>query len=126
MSREAMAIGSTTKPPVLFRSDYPQWKDRFQDFIDRQDLCEEIQKSLDEGPATFYALVLLTINGTVSHKEIPLEWSAMTNTQRNRIKRDRLAKSFLLQSLPNDIYTSVDSHKTAKAMWDEIAKQMQG
>ena len=98
MSREAMAIGSDTKPPVLFRGDYPQWKDIFLNFIDRQDLCDEIRKSLEDGPAVFYTPVMPTINGNVSHisEDIPLEWSAMTTAQRNRIKGDRLARSFLL------------------------------
>ena len=50
-----MAIGSDTKPQVLFTGDYPQWKDRFLDFIDRQDLCDEIRKSIEDGPV-FYVM----------------------------------------------------------------------
>ncbi|KAJ9542389.1 hypothetical protein OSB04_028895 [Centaurea solstitialis] len=45
-TREALAIGSDTKPPVLFRGDYNMWRDRFLDFIDRQDLGEYIRLSL--------------------------------------------------------------------------------
>ena len=37
-----------------------------------------------------------------------------------------MARSFLLKGLPNEIYNSIDSDKTAKSMWDEISKQMQG
>ncbi|KAJ9556103.1 hypothetical protein OSB04_010717 [Centaurea solstitialis] len=52
-TREALAIGSDTKPPVLFRGDYNMWRDRFLDFIDRQDLGEYIRLSLKEGPKVF-------------------------------------------------------------------------
>ena len=96
------------------------------DFIHRQDdLCEEIRKSLEDRLAMFYAPIILAPSGTLTQDSlegIPLEWSAMTTTKLNKVNGDKLARSFLLQGLPNEIYTSVDSHKTAKAMWDEIAK----
>ncbi|KAJ9557404.1 hypothetical protein OSB04_012018 [Centaurea solstitialis] len=52
-TREALAIGFDTKPPVLFRGDYNMWRDRFLDFIDRQDLGEYIRLSLKDGPKVF-------------------------------------------------------------------------
>ncbi|KAJ9543687.1 hypothetical protein OSB04_023394 [Centaurea solstitialis] len=52
-TREALAIGSDTMPPVLFRGDYNMWRDRFLDFIYRQDLGEYIRLSLKEGPKVF-------------------------------------------------------------------------
>ena len=42
------------------------------------------------------------------------------------MKADKLARSFLLQGLTNEVHTSIDSHKIAKSMWDKISKQMQG
>ena len=53
-SRDALAIGTDTKPPVLFRGDYPQWRDRFLDFIERHECYEQILASLEEGPAQFW------------------------------------------------------------------------
>ena len=53
MSREALAIGSETKPPVLFRGDYAQWIDRFLDFIESKDNGDLILQSYIEGPATY-------------------------------------------------------------------------
>ena len=57
MSREALEIGSDSKPPILFRGDYSQWKARFLNFIDRQELGEEILQSRKEGPAEYYVTI---------------------------------------------------------------------
>nr|GEX15925.1 hypothetical protein [Tanacetum cinerariifolium] len=39
---------------------------------------------------------------------------------------DRLARSLLIQGLPNDIYSLIDSNKTAKDLWDALARHMLG
>ncbi|KAI3673711.1 hypothetical protein L6452_39839 [Arctium lappa] len=49
-SRDALAIGSDQKPPVLFRGEYPQWHDRFMNFIEAKSNYEDIYKCLTEGP----------------------------------------------------------------------------
>nr|GEW66683.1 hypothetical protein [Tanacetum cinerariifolium] len=41
-------------------------------------------------------------------------------------KIDRLARSLLIQGLPNDIYSLIDSNKTAKDLWDALARHMLG
>nr|GEY19336.1 hypothetical protein [Tanacetum cinerariifolium] len=41
-------------------------------------------------------------------------------------KIDRLARSILIQGLPNDIYSLIDSNKTAKDLWDALARHMLG
>ncbi|KAI3715492.1 hypothetical protein L6452_22476 [Arctium lappa] len=48
-SKEALAIGTDTKPPVLFKGEYEQWKDRFLNFVDRHELGDFIRKSIEEG-----------------------------------------------------------------------------
>ena len=55
-----------------------------------------------------------------------VEKTALSDEEKSRKKADKLARSYLLQGLTNEIYTSIDSHKTAKSMWDEIEKQMRG
>ena len=57
MSREALTIDSDTKPAVLFSGDYSQWKDRFLDFIERQELGDEMLDSIMNGPANFYTIM---------------------------------------------------------------------
>nr|GFB25064.1 hypothetical protein [Tanacetum cinerariifolium] len=37
---------------------------------------------------------------------------------------DRLARSLLIQGLPNAIYSLIDSNKTAKDLWDALVRHM--
>nr|GEY15264.1 ribonuclease H-like domain-containing protein [Tanacetum cinerariifolium] len=37
-----------------------------------------------------------------------------------------LARSLLIQGLPNDIYSLIDSNETAKDLWDALERQMRG
>nr|GEX45387.1 hypothetical protein [Tanacetum cinerariifolium] len=41
-------------------------------------------------------------------------------------KIDRLAISILIQGLPNDIYSLIDSNEIAKDLWDALERQMRG
>nr|GFA46062.1 reverse transcriptase domain-containing protein [Tanacetum cinerariifolium] len=41
-------------------------------------------------------------------------------------KIDHLARSLLIKGLPNDIYSLIDSNKTAKDLWDALARHMLG
>ncbi|KAJ9567605.1 hypothetical protein OSB04_003571 [Centaurea solstitialis] len=128
-TREALAIGSDTKPPVLFRGDYNMWRDRFLDFIDRQDLVEYIRLSLKEGPKVFTEEKPAQPDSDppVAAHTVLKKFEDMTVEEKNRHKADKLAKSFMLLGLPNDIYFTIDSHNsTGKEMWDQIEKQMLG
>ncbi|KAJ9553545.1 hypothetical protein OSB04_017590 [Centaurea solstitialis] len=128
-TREALAIGSDTKPPVLFRGDYNMWRDRFLDFIDRQDLGEYIRLSLKEGPKVFTEEKPAQPDSDppVAAHTVLKKFKDMTVEEKNRHKADKLAKSFMLLGLPNDIYFTIDSHNsTGKEMWDQIEKQMLG
>ena len=49
-----------------------------------------------------------------------------TIKEADRVKGDVLSKSYLIQSLPNDIYASIDYHDIGKFMWEEICRLMQG
>ncbi|KAJ9562678.1 hypothetical protein OSB04_007838 [Centaurea solstitialis] len=128
-TREALAIGSDTKPPVLFRGDYNMWRDRFLDFIDRQDLGEYIRLSLKESPKVFTEEKPAQPDSDppVAAHTVLKKFEDMTVEEKNRHKADKLAKSFMLLGLPNDIYFTIDSHNsTGKEMWDQIEKQMLG
>nr|GEW70823.1 hypothetical protein [Tanacetum cinerariifolium] len=51
----------------------------------------------------------------------------MWSDQEKRIQKiDRLARSFLIQGLSNDIYSFISSNKTAKDLWDALARHMLG
>ncbi|KAJ9565102.1 hypothetical protein OSB04_001068 [Centaurea solstitialis] len=105
------------------------WRDRFLDFIDRQDLGEYIRLSLKEGPKVFTEEkpAQLDSDPPVAAHTVLKKFEDMTVEEKNRHKADKLAKSFMLLGLPNDIYFTIDSHNsTGKEMWDQIEKQMLG
>nr|GFB55658.1 integrase, catalytic region, zinc finger, CCHC-type, peptidase aspartic, catalytic [Tanacetum cinerariifolium] len=51
--------------------------------------------------------------------------NSIQNEKKNR-KIDRLARSLLIQGLPNDIYSLIDSNEPAKDLWDALERQMRG
>nr|GEZ42707.1 hypothetical protein [Tanacetum cinerariifolium] len=51
----------------------------------------------------------------------------MWSDQEKKIQKiDRLARSLLIQGLLNDIYSLIDNNKTAKDLWDALARHMLG
>nr|GFC57986.1 hypothetical protein [Tanacetum cinerariifolium] len=51
----------------------------------------------------------------------------MWSDQEKRIQKiDHFARSLLIQGLPNDIYSLIDSNKTVKHLWDALARHMLG
>ncbi|KAI3758991.1 hypothetical protein L6452_06564 [Arctium lappa] len=129
MSREALVIGTDVKPPILFKGEYEQWKDRFLDFIDRHDLGDYIRKSLKEGIMTPPTKVLTVAgkNGEEEETEYKLPIGEYSEDQLKRHKGDKLTRSFILQGIPNEIYVKIDSYNaTGKQMWDQLEKMMIG
>nr|GEV66332.1 hypothetical protein [Tanacetum cinerariifolium] len=67
----------------------------------------------------------VSIARTSSTEQPPLKDKSMWFDQEKRIQKiDRLARSLLIQGLPNDIYSLVDSNKTVKDLWDALARHM--
>nr|GEV80846.1 integrase, catalytic region, zinc finger, CCHC-type, peptidase aspartic, catalytic [Tanacetum cinerariifolium] len=67
------------------------------------------------------------IAGTSSTEQPPLKDKSMWFDQEKKIQKiDRLARSLLIQGHPNDIYSLINSNKTAKDLWDALAKHMIG
>nr|GFB98467.1 DUF4219 domain-containing protein/UBN2 domain-containing protein [Tanacetum cinerariifolium] len=63
----------------------------------------------------------------MNYLEEQTDGEAMINSIQNEKKTrkiDRLARSLLIQGLPNDIYSLIDSNKTAKDLWDALERQM--
>nr|GFC84235.1 hypothetical protein [Tanacetum cinerariifolium] len=53
----------------------------------------------------------------------PKFWTA---EEKKTQKIDRLTRSLLIQGLPNDIYSLIDSNETAKDLWDALEREMRG
>nr|GEV77997.1 hypothetical protein [Tanacetum cinerariifolium] len=65
----------------------------------------------------------------MNYLEEQMDGEAMINSIHNEKKTrktDRLAISLLIQGLPNDIYSLIDSNETAKDLWDALERQMRG
>nr|GEW29761.1 retrovirus-related Pol polyprotein from transposon TNT 1-94 [Tanacetum cinerariifolium] len=65
----------------------------------------------------------------MNYLEEQTDGEAMINSIHNEKKTrkiDRLARSLLIQGLPNDIYSLIDSNKTATDLWDALERQMRG
>ncbi|KAI3707103.1 hypothetical protein L6452_25322 [Arctium lappa] len=123
-SREALAIGTDSKPPVLFKGEYEQWKDRFLNFIDGHELCEFIRQSFAEG--NMQPIKTTRLDGIVP-TQVELKYHELDGDNLNRAKGDKLAMSYILQGIPNEIYIKIDSYKaSAKKMWDQLEKMMLG
>nr|GEV18393.1 integrase, catalytic region, zinc finger, CCHC-type, peptidase aspartic, catalytic [Tanacetum cinerariifolium] len=70
---------------------------------------------------------IVSITGTSSTEQPPLKDNTMWSDQEKNIQKiNRLARSLLIQGLPNDIYSLIDSNKTTKDLWDTLARHMFG
>nr|GEV71336.1 hypothetical protein [Tanacetum cinerariifolium] len=102
MSRDVITVGSTMRIPLLYRGGYSQWCERFRNYLEEQTDGETMINSIQNDPKF---------------------WTAKEKKTR---KIDRLARSLLIQGLPNDIYSLVDSNEAAKDLWDALERQMHG
>nr|GEV58828.1 retrotransposon-related protein [Tanacetum cinerariifolium] len=83
--------------------------------------------SIKNGDQLLPRVTQMSIVGTSSTEQPPLKGKSMWSTQEKRIQKiDRLARSLLIQGLLNDIYSLIDSNKTAKYLWDALARHMLG
>nr|GEU92604.1 hypothetical protein [Tanacetum cinerariifolium] len=103
MSRDMLTIGSTTRILLLCRGEYSQWSERFMNYHEEQTDEEAMINSIKNGDQPLPRV-----------------------TQKKIQKIDRLERSLLIQGLPNDIYSLIDSNKTAKDLWDALVRHMLG
>nr|GEV97949.1 retrovirus-related Pol polyprotein from transposon TNT 1-94 [Tanacetum cinerariifolium] len=102
MSRDVITVGSTMWISLLYRGEYSQWSERFMNYLKEKTDGEAMINSIQNDPKF---------------------WTAEEKKTR---KIDRLARSLLIQGLPNDIYSLIDSNETAKDLWDALERQMCG
>nr|GEZ30816.1 hypothetical protein [Tanacetum cinerariifolium] len=100
MSRDVLTVGSTMRIPLLYRGEYSQWVERFMNYLEEQTDGKAMINSIKNG-------------------DQPLPRKRIQNI-------DRLARSLLIQGLPNDIYSLIDITKTSKDLWDALARHMLG
>nr|GFA84906.1 integrase, catalytic region, zinc finger, CCHC-type, peptidase aspartic, catalytic [Tanacetum cinerariifolium] len=125
MSRDVLTVGSTMRIPLLYRGEYSQWVERFMNYLEEQTDREAMIHSIKNGDQPLPRVTQVSIAGTTSTEQPPLKDKSMWSAQEKRVQKiDRLARSLLIQGLPNDIYSLIDSNKTAKDLWDALARHM--
>nr|GEY85727.1 hypothetical protein [Tanacetum cinerariifolium] len=80
-------------------------------------------------PLLYLGEYLQWVERFMNYLEEQTDGEAMINSIKNekRIQKiDRLARSLLIQGLPNDIYSLIDSKKIAKDLWNALARHMLG
>nr|GEZ26955.1 hypothetical protein [Tanacetum cinerariifolium] len=127
MSRDVLTIGSTMRISLLYRGEYSQWVERFMNYLEEQTDGEAAINSIKNGDQPLPRVTQVSIVGTTSTEQSPLKDKSMWSNQEKRIQKiDRLARSLLIQGLLNDIYSLIDSNKTAKDLRDALARHMLG
>nr|GFB73348.1 hypothetical protein [Tanacetum cinerariifolium] len=96
-------------------------------YLEEQTDEEAMINSIKNGDQPLPRVTQVSIAGTSSTEQPPLKDKSMWSDQEKRIQKiDRLARSLLIQGLPNDIYSLIDSNKTVKDLWDALARHMLG
>nr|GEX08644.1 reverse transcriptase domain-containing protein [Tanacetum cinerariifolium] len=107
--------------------EYLQWRERFMKYpegqIDGEAMINSIQNGDKPLPVIAQVSLAVTTQNAPPTLKDPKFWTA---EEKKTQKIDRLARSLLIQGLPNDIYSLIDSNKTAKDLWDALERQMRG
>ncbi|GJZ47846.1 retrovirus-related pol polyprotein from transposon TNT 1-94 [Tanacetum coccineum] len=114
--------GSETRPPMLERGSYIPWASRFKRFLNRKrENRKWLLKALEDGPYVFR-------NITPTGSTIPRLQDVEDLQGDDLLYYDAEMElmNMILLSIPNEIYNSVDSCKTAKEMWDRVERLMRG
>nr|GEX50789.1 integrase, catalytic region, zinc finger, CCHC-type, peptidase aspartic, catalytic [Tanacetum cinerariifolium] len=96
-------------------------------YLEEQTDGEAMINSIQNGDQPFPVIAQVSLAGTAQNAPPTLKdpkfWTAEEKKTR---KIDRLARSLLIQRFPNDIYSLIDSNKTAKDLHDALERQMHG
>nr|GEX50255.1 hypothetical protein [Tanacetum cinerariifolium] len=127
MSRDVITVGSTMCIPLLYRGEYSQWHERFMNYLEEQTDSEAMINSIQNGDQPLHVIAQVSLAGNAQNAPPTLKdpkfWTA---EEKKTQKIDHLARSILIKGLPNDIYSLIDSNKTAKDLWDALERQMCG
>nr|GEY58758.1 hypothetical protein [Tanacetum cinerariifolium] len=106
---------------------WQEWPLRFMNYLEEQTDGEAMINCIKNGDQPLPRVTQVSIAGTSSTEQPPLKDKSTWSDQEKKIQKiDHLARSFLIQGLLNDIYSLIDSNKTAKDLWDALARHMLG
>nr|GEX91488.1 hypothetical protein [Tanacetum cinerariifolium] len=96
-------------------------------YLEEQTDEESMINCIKNGDQLLPRITQVSIARTSSTEQPHLKDKSTWSDQEKKIQKiDRPARSLLIQGLSNDIYSLIDSNKTAKDLWDAIARHMLG
>nr|GFC35913.1 hypothetical protein [Tanacetum cinerariifolium] len=127
MSRDVITVGSTMRIPLLYRGEYSQWRERFMNYLKEQTDGKAMINSIQNGDQPFPVIAQVSLAGSVQSAPPTLkDLKFLTAEEKKTRKIDCLARSLLIQGIPNDIYSLIDRNESAKDLWDAIERPMRG
>lgn len=128
ISKDALTPGSDNRPRMLYRGNYAQWKERFFTHVEDKDNRKNVKNSILHGP---YERKI--INVVVDENADPPVAAGIriqveedrSPTEVAKYKGVRQARNVLMQSLSDEIHTTIDSFKIANERWKALERQMQ-
>ncbi|GKB69301.1 hypothetical protein Tco_0930713 [Tanacetum coccineum] len=107
---------------MLERGSYIPWASRFRCYLNRKrETRKFLNHSIDVGTYELKIIQLDTSQDPRRETEDNLTGDAL-----KQYEADIEAMNLILISIPNDIYTSVDSCQTAREAWLRVERLMQG
>nr|GEY10308.1 ribonuclease H-like domain-containing protein [Tanacetum cinerariifolium] len=96
-------------------------------YLEEQTDGEAMINYIKNGDQPFPVIAQVSLAGTAQNAPPTLKDPKFWITEEKKTQKiDRLARSFLIQGLPNDIYSLINSNETAKDLWDALRRQMRG
>nr|GEV39435.1 ribonuclease H-like domain-containing protein [Tanacetum cinerariifolium] len=127
MSQDVLTVGSTMRILLLYQGEYSQWVERFMNYLEEQTDEEVMINSIKNDDQPLPRVTQVSIARTLSTEKPHLKDKSMWSDQEKKIQKiNCLARSLLIQGLSNDIYSLIDRNKTAKDLWDALARHMLG
>nr|GEU64524.1 hypothetical protein [Tanacetum cinerariifolium] len=127
MSRDVITVGSTMRIPLLYWGEYSQWRERFMNYLEEQTDGEAMINYIHNGDQPLPVIAQVSLAGTAQNAPPTLKDPKFWTTEEKKTQKiDHLARSLLIQGLPNDIYSLIDSNETAKDLWDALERHMRG
>nr|GEW30795.1 hypothetical protein [Tanacetum cinerariifolium] len=88
---------------------------------------EAMTNSIQNGDQPLPVIAQVSLAETAQNAPPTLKDLKFWTTEEKKTRKiDRLARSLLIQGLSNDIYSLINSNKTAKDLWDALERQMHG
>ncbi|GKD43186.1 hypothetical protein Tco_1267831 [Tanacetum coccineum] len=116
MSRDVITVDSKIRIP-MYQGEYSQWLERFMNYLEEQTDSASMICSLTHGEQPLHVVTQVPIAGTAPNAPIVHKDPKLWTTEEKWIRMiDRLARSILIQGLPNDIYSLIDSNDTAQEL----------